>query len=100
VRSANVLEWSSPEELVMTRDGQGSRSYNGVPAGELSGAQWQKSARSSAQGNCVELARLSGAEVAIRNSRHPEGPALVFTDAELDAFLGGVKDGDFDDLLR
>ena len=51
-------------------------------------------------GNCVELARLSGAEVAIRNSRHPEGPALVFTDAELDAFLGGVKDGDFDDLLR
>ena len=28
------------------------------------------------------------------------GPALVFTDAELEAFLGGVKDGDFDDLLR
>jgi hypothetical protein len=100
VQSANVPEWSSLEELVMTRDGQGSRSYNGVPAGELSGAQWRKSARSSAQGNCVELARLSGAEVAIRNSRHPEGPALVFTDAELDAFLGGVKDGDFDDLLR
>ena len=84
----------------MTSDGQGSRVYNGVPAGELSGARWRKSARSSAQGNCVELARLSGAEVAIRNSRHPQGPALIFTDAELDAFLGGVKDGDFDDLLR
>jgi hypothetical protein len=38
--------------------------------------------------------------VAVRNSRDPEGPALVFTDAELDAFLAGVKDGDFDDLLR
>ena len=84
----------------MTRDGQGSRPYNGVPAGELPGAQWRKSARSSAQGNCVELARLAGSEVAIRNSRHPAGPALVFTGAELDAFLEGVKDGDFDDLLR
>jgi hypothetical protein len=84
----------------MTPDGKGSRSYNGVPAGELPGARWRKSGRSSAQGNCVELARLSGSEVAIRNSRHPKGPALVFTDAELDAFIGGVKDGDFDDLLR
>jgi Domain of unknown function (DUF397) len=88
------------EEPVMATDGQDSRIYNGVPAGELPGARWRKSARSSAQGNCVELARLSGAEVAIRNSRHPRGPALIFTGAELDAFLAGVKDGDFDDLLR
>ena len=75
------------------------RSYNGMPAGELAGARWRKSARSSAQGNCIELAKLVGAEVAIRNSRDPGGPALVFTDAELDAFLGGVKEGEFDDLL-
>jgi hypothetical protein len=88
------------EEPMMTSDGQGSRVYNGVPAGQLPGARWRKSARSSAQGNCVELAKLAGAEVAIRNSRHPQGPALVFTEAELDAFLEGVKDGDFDDLLR
>ena len=84
----------------MRSDEQGSRSYNGMPAGELAGARWRKSVRSSAQGNCVELARLPGAGVAMRNSRHPEGPALIFTDAELDAFLGGVKDGEFDDLLR
>jgi hypothetical protein len=83
----------------MTPDGQGLRPYNGIPAGDLPDARWRKSARSSAQGNCVELARLAGHEVALRNSRHPEGPALVFTDAELDAFLGGVKDGEFDDLL-
>jgi hypothetical protein len=84
----------------MTPERQGPRVDNGVPAGTLPWARWRKSGRSSAQGNCVELARLSGAEVAIRNSRHPDGPALVFTEAELDAFLGGVKDGDFDDLLR
>lgn len=80
--------------------GAGSRAYNGMPAGELYGVQWWKSGRSSAQGNCVELAQLPVAGVAVRNSRDPEGPALVFTDAELDAFLAGVKDGDFDDMLR
>jgi Domain of unknown function (DUF397) len=87
----------------MTPYGRGSKSftsYNGVPASQLAGARWRKSARSSAQGNCVELAQLPDRGVAVRNSRDPEGPALVFTDAELEAFLGGVKDGDFDDLLR
>jgi hypothetical protein len=75
-------------------------SHNGVPSDDPPGARWRKSARSSAQGNCIELAKLAGAEVAIRNSRHPQGPALIFTEAELDAFLGGVKDGEFDDLLH
>ena len=87
----------------MTPDSRGSRSitsYNGVPAGELGSVRWRKSGRSSAQGNCVELAQLPGRGAAVRNSRDPEGPALLFTDAELEAFLGGVKDGDFDDLLR
>ena len=84
----------------MTPEGQDSASFNGMPAGDLAGARWRKSGRSSAQGNCVELAGLAGGGVAVRNSRDPEGPALVFTGAELDAFLGGVRDGDFDDLLR
>ena len=83
-----------------SRDSRSFTSYNGAPAGDLAGVRWRKSARSSAQGNCVELAQLPGRGVAVRNSRDPEGPALLFTDAELEAFLGGVKDGDFDDLLR
>jgi hypothetical protein len=77
----------------------GSKTYNGMPAGDLQGARWRKSRLSSAQGNCVETARLSRDLVAVRNSRHPEGPALIFSDAEVRAFLEGVKDGDFDDLL-
>jgi Domain of unknown function (DUF397) len=84
----------------MRPEGHASKSYNGMPAGELAGARWRKSGRSSAQGNCVELATLPGGGVAMRNSRDPEGPALLFTDAELDAFVGGVRDGEFDDLLR
>ena len=31
----------------------------------------------------------------MRNSRDPDGPALVFTGAEWDAFLGGARDGEF-----
>jgi uncharacterized protein DUF397 len=83
----------------MAREDGGARPYNGIPAGDLREALWRKSGRSSAQGNCVETAKLSGNEVAVRNSRYPEGPALVFSAAEVHAFLQGVKDGDFDDLL-
>ena len=79
--------------------GAGSRAYNGMPAGELYGVHWRKSEPSSAQDNCVETAKLPVHEVAVRNSRYPQGPALIFSQAEVCAFLEGVKDGDFDDLL-
>jgi hypothetical protein len=32
----------------------------------------------------------------VRNSRFPSGPALVYTRAEIAAFLAGAKDGEFD----
>ena len=73
--------------------------YNGMPAAELDGATWVKSRRSNSTGNCVEVARLSGGDVAVRNSRHPEGPGLIYTHAEMEAFILGAKDGDFDHLL-
>jgi hypothetical protein len=84
----------------MMAEEAGSRAYNGMPAGELRGARWRKSGRSSAQGNCVQTAELPHDQVAVRNSRHPKGPALIFSQAEVRAFLQGVKDGDFDNLLR
>ncbi len=74
--------------------------YNGVPASELPNVQWRKSGRSSAQGNCVETARLPDSGAAIRNSRHPDGPALVFHAEEIRAFIEGAKEGDFDYLLQ
>jgi predicted small integral membrane protein len=59
-------------------------------------APWIKSSYSGPTGgNCVEVAFLAGGGVAMRNSRHPDGPALVFTRAEWDAFLGGARDGEF-----
>ena len=69
---------------------------NGVPAGDLGPVQWRKSSASNPSGNCVEAAELPAGEVAVRNSRFPDGPALIFTHAEWDAFLLGARAGDFD----
>ncbi|MFI6942114.1 DUF397 domain-containing protein [Streptomyces sp. NPDC050418] len=71
---------------------------NGMSAAALHGVTWRKSGRSNANGECVELAELPDGAIAVRNSRFPEGPALVYTRAEIAAFVAGAKDGDFDDL--
>ncbi len=73
--------------------------YNGMPATELADVTWKKSKRSNSQGACVEVAGLPGGSVAVRNSRFSAGPALIYTHAEIDAFIRGAKDGDFDYLL-
>nr|WP_280101521.1 DUF397 domain-containing protein [Stackebrandtia nassauensis] len=75
--------------------------HNGIPAGQLPATiKWQKSRRSNPSGNCVEMAALpGGAEIAVRNSRDPQGPVLVYTVDEIRALVGGARDGDFDNLL-
>jgi hypothetical protein len=72
---------------------------NGMSAGHLSSVAWRKSTRSGAVGNCVELAPLAGGGIAVRNSRYPDGPTLVYTRDEMAAFLFGAKDGEFDDMI-
>jgi Domain of unknown function (DUF397) len=73
-----------------------SSAANGMPASELAGARWAKSSRSGPTGgNCVEVACLDDGQIAVRNSRHPSGPALVFTALEWKAFISGAKDGEF-----
>jgi Domain of unknown function (DUF397) len=57
---------------------------------------WAKSSLSHVNGNCVEVAGLATDLIRIRNSKDPKGPALQFTPAEWDAFLGGVRKGEFD----
>jgi hypothetical protein len=70
--------------------------YNGAQASRLRSARWRKSRHSNPSGDCLEAAKLPTGNVAIRNSRDPDGPALIFTPSEWDAFVRGARDGDFD----
>jgi Domain of unknown function (DUF397) len=72
---------------------------NGVMADQLV-ARWRKSRLSNPSGSCVELAELPDGVIAVRNSRDPSGPALIYSRAEVAAFFQGAKDGDFDDLYQ
>ncbi|MBB5938727.1 hypothetical protein FHS42_005818 [Streptomyces zagrosensis] len=72
---------------------------NGATASGIPG-EWLKSSFSSGIGNCVEVTRLEQGDVAVRNSRFPDGPALVFTRAEMVAFAHGVKGSEFDQVLE
>ncbi|MFI6496437.1 DUF397 domain-containing protein [Nonomuraea typhae] len=71
---------------------------NGTSASNLP-VRWRKSRRSNPSGNCVEVAALPTGEIAMRNSRFPDDPALIYTQAEIAAFVLGAKDGEFDDLI-
>jgi hypothetical protein len=57
---------------------------------------WVKSSFSFANGNCVEVASLPQGGIGVRDSKNTEGPILRFTPDEWNAFLGGVRNGEFD----
>lgn len=62
---------------------------------DLSCAVWRKSARSNNGGACVEVATNLPGIVAIRDSKDPDGPNLIFTPAEWREFVGAVREGRF-----
>ncbi len=68
---------------------------------EMTGDQQGASSFSFAEGG-VEVATEAGSKensdhvITIRDSKNPDGPKLVFTPEEWEAFVAGVKDGEFD----
>jgi hypothetical protein len=46
-------------------------------------------------GNCIEVAGLASDCIGIRDSKNPQGVTLTFTPAGWDAFIGGVRCGEF-----
>jgi hypothetical protein len=61
---------------------------------DLSTAVWRRAADCT-HSDCVEVA-LAGGHVALRDSKRPDGGVLVFTRAEWEAFVAGVRGDEFD----
>ena len=58
--------------------------------------RWFKASDSGGGAECLEVMFLDGGGANVRDSKHPDGPVLKFTDAEFTAFVGGAKNGEFD----
>jgi hypothetical protein len=76
-----------------------NRVYNGMPARELGSEGWHKPWSGGNGGNCLEAMKLSDGRIAVRQSTDPDGPALIYTSAEMTAFIEGAKAGEADFLL-
>jgi hypothetical protein len=66
---------------------------------EIAGLSWIKAQFSNHNGACVEIASVPD-KIAIRDSKDPGGPVLVYTATEFRAFLDGARKGEFDSLLQ
>jgi hypothetical protein len=67
-----------------------------VEVAHLSGAEWRKASRSNGTGGeCVEVAHLPDA-VAVRDSKNPEGGYLAMARTQFAALVGMAKDGQLD----
>lgn len=77
-------------------------SYSGNNGGDcVEVGVWRKASFSGSNGGgCVEIGarREAGAEplYLVRDSKNPDGPKLAFSTAGWEAFVAGVKDGEFD----
>ncbi len=65
----------------------------------MSTTEWTKARKSGTNGgSCVEMRRSDGM-VEVRDSKHPNGPKLRFTYQEVDAWLDGARNNEFDHLV-
>ncbi|MFD7750217.1 DUF397 domain-containing protein [Streptomyces sp. NPDC059698] len=72
--------------------------YTGMTASSIPGAQWRKSSWSDDAINCVEVCEPAENQVAVRDSKAPDGPALVFGRGTMIAFVEGSATGDLAEL--
>ncbi|MFI6860197.1 DUF397 domain-containing protein [Streptomyces sp. NPDC050421] len=64
-----------------------------IPNASILSVTWWKSSASGAQSDCVECGIVSADAVAVRDSKNPTGPAVVFTRGALSAMVGAVAAG-------
>ncbi|WP_440099703.1 DUF397 domain-containing protein [Streptosporangium sp. H16] len=61
----------------------------------ISRAEWHTSSLSGSSGQCVQVAFLDE-DVAVRDSKDPNGPILFFTSDEWQTFTGSIRRGKFE----
>jgi uncharacterized protein DUF397 len=66
---------------------------------ERAALAWVKAQSSSHNGQCIEIAETAG-RIAIRDSKDPDGPILIYTPGEFGAFLNGARNGEFDRFVQ
>ncbi|GGZ17561.1 DUF397 domain-containing protein [Streptomyces poonensis] len=60
--------------------------------------RWRKSSYSGSEGgSCLEVLDSHPAGVPVRDSKIPDGPALLFTAAPWSSFVAALKNGDLPD---
>jgi len=69
-------------------------SVNRLEVGDL---QWRKARASAGNGACVEVAPVDG-QIAVRDSKSPDGAILGYPEEAWRSFLSGTKQGNFDRL--
>ncbi|MFE4977988.1 DUF397 domain-containing protein [Kitasatospora sp. NPDC056651] len=65
---------------------------------DLTGTQWFKSSYSSNGGQCVEVASDLPGLMPVRDSKDPDGPALIFRDEAWRSFVVAVRSGEFGEI--
>ncbi|TVL89978.1 DUF397 domain-containing protein [Streptomyces sp. SAJ15] len=61
---------------------------------DLSIADWRKSTYSTGGNGCIEITEQFPGVVPVRDSKNPEGPALVFSSDGWSSFVDAVKRGE------
>ena len=69
---------------------------------DSTGAGWAPGPQDPEDESTIEVAFVEGSKegsdrvITMRDASNPDGPTLVFTPAEWEAFVAGVRDGEFD----